>query len=86
MLKRVPRRLGFLYRHGKVLIYTAGNNPEPMADKPSWAVDIREILAMLFVGVGAICLIYQGDVEGAKMLLIGLFGYATGRTIPGGKQ
>lgn len=72
-------RLGFRYVNGKVLIYS----DNPSASSPAWAVDIREIIAMLFVGVAALMLLYQGKHEYAMILLTGLLGYATGRTIPG---
>lgn len=85
-------KFGVRYQDGKILVFKAdsdGNfvpksNPGTIA--PSWAVDIREIIAMIFVGVGAIALIFQGHITEAMYLLIGLFMYATGRTVPGGKQ
>lgn len=79
-------KIGVVYRDGKILIYKVENNPETKIEgKPSWAVDIREILAMLFVGSAALCLIIKGNINEAMMLLTGLLGYATGRTVPGGK-
>lgn len=78
------KRLGFRYSNGKLWVFKAkmSNPTEEVADKPSWSVDIREILAMGFVGVAAICLIMKGYISEAMYLLVGLLGYATGRTIP----
>lgn len=82
---------GFKYQHGKVLIYRADKKGEfkrtfnPGEEIPNWAVDIREIIAMVFAGVGGLAFICAGDIEGAKTILVGLMLYATGRTIPGGK-
>lgn len=72
-------RLGFRYIDGKVLIY----KDNPGMDSPAWAVDIREIIAMVFVGIAALFLIYRGYITEAMYLLVGMLGYATGRTIPG---
>ena len=72
-------RLGFKYIDSKVLVY----KDNPGMDSPAWAVDIREIIAMFFVGVAALFLIYMGYITEAMYLLVGLLGYATGRTIPG---
>ena len=72
-------RLGFKYLNGKVLIY----KDNPGIESPAWAVDIREIIAMFFVGMAAIFMIYRGYITEAMYLLVGLLGYATGRTIPG---
>lgn len=73
-------KIGFRYRHGKVLIY----KDNPGEDFPGWAVDIREIIAMVFVGIASICLLFKGDTDNAMVLLVGLLAYATGRTVPGG--
>lgn len=73
-------KVGVRYSHGKLLFFKAN----PTNDQPSWAVDIREILAMIFVGGGAWFLVYVGEIEKAMYLLCGLLGYATGRTVPGG--
>ena len=81
-------KFGVRYSHGKILFYKVlrAGNPEPtFGDKPGWAVDIREIIAMFFVGIGAIYLLSKGDTENSMHLLIGLLAYATGRTVPGGK-
>ena len=85
-------KFGVRYHNGKVLLFKADHegsfqvkaNPGTVA--PSWAVDIREIIAMIFVGTGAIALILQEHTTEAMYLLVGLFMYATGRTVPGGKQ
>jgi len=55
------------------------------AQPPAWAVDIREILAIVFVGSGALCLVLKGEYAYGVALLSGLLGYVTGRTVPGGK-
>ena len=73
-------KVGVRYSHGKLLIFKSN----PGVSQPSWAVDIREIIAMGFVGVGAMLLIWQGEFNYAMILLTGLLGYATGRTVPGG--
>ena len=70
---------GFRYCNGKVLVYEG--NPSPLV--PAWAVDIRELIAMFFVGVAALFFINRGEYGHAMTLLVGLLGYATGRTIPG---
>ena len=85
-------KFGVRYHDGKVLFFKASkdgtfkakSNPGEVA--PSWAVDIREIIAMVFVGLGSVCLIFKGYIHEAMYLLVGLFMYATGRTVPGGKQ
>ncbi len=70
-----------------MLIFKATGNPTlSMEEKPSWAVDIREIISMAFVGTGALALIIKGEINYAMILLTGLLGYATGRTVPGGKS
>ncbi len=85
-------KLGVRYLHGKILVYKANEDgtfqttPNPGNVAPSWAVDIREIIAMTFAGVGALLLLWKGDVHDAMYLLIALTSYATGRTVPGGKQ
>lgn len=79
-------KIGVRYRDGKLLIYRGTDNPEnTLNDKPSWAVDIREVLAMVFVGSGALILILKDQYDLAMYLLVALFSYATGRTVPGGK-
>lgn len=75
-------KIGVRYSHGKILLYRG--NPE-IANQPSWAVDIREIIAMCFAGAGALALILVHEYEYAMILLTGILGYATGRTVPGGK-
>jgi len=79
----LPKKFGVLYRDGKILFYKATQtNPEiKIDDKPSWAVDIREILAIFFVGTGAIALILKGNINEGVSLLSGLLGYVIGRTI-----
>lgn len=94
--RRLPKpiswKVGVRYVNGKILIFKATSEgqfqatPNPGTVAPSWAVDIREIIAMIFVGVGAIALIFQEHYQEAMLLLVGLFMYATGRTVPGGKQ
>lgn len=85
-------KFGVRYHNGKVLFFKAARDgsfqvkANPRTVVPSWAVDIREIIAMVFVGIGAVALIFQGRITEAMYLLIGLFMYATGRTVPGGKQ
>lgn len=76
----VPRKLGFKYVNGKVLIY----KDNPGLEAPSWAVDIREILAIFFIGIGSICFIFTEQYQMAKEVLILLAGYVFGRTVPGG--
>jgi len=77
-------KFGIRYRDGKFILFKGHRNPGEM--QPAWAVDVREIIAMIFVGVGALAFIASGDVEDAKALLVGLLCYATGRTVPGGVQ
>jgi hypothetical protein len=78
--------IGVSYQHGKILIYrTSGTSYKSNPGQPSWAVDIREIIAMLFAGTGGLCLIFKGFINEAMVILVGLMFYATGRTIPGGK-
>jgi hypothetical protein len=80
-------KIGVRYLHGKLLIYrNFVPSPNPGEVTPSWAVDIREIIAMFFTGVGAIALLCLNKTDDAMKLLIGLMMYATGRTVPGGKQ
>lgn len=82
---------GFRYRHGKVLIFKANEKGEfkrtlnPGEEIPNWAVDIREIIAMVFAGVGGLGFICVGHIAEAQTILVGLMLYATGRTVPGGK-
>lgn len=91
-LPRVPFKFGVRYVHGKVLFFRANSRGEfepssnPGDVTPSWAVDIREILAMFFVGLAALFFIWKDEYSNAMLLLVGLLGYATGRTVPGGKQ
>lgn len=73
---------GIRYRDGKILFYTRGIGNPVAKDPPAWAVDIREILAMIFVGVAALCFILQKEYELAMYLLLPLAGYAIGRTVP----
>jgi len=85
-------KFGVRYLNGKVLFFKANKegkfevsaNPGEIA--PNWAVDIREIIAMMFGGTGAIALILTDHVTEAMYLLIAITSYATGRTVPGGKQ
>lgn len=81
-----PRwKIGVRYVHGKVLIYQGvSSNPDIEFDKPTWAVDIREILLISFVGVGALLFIFKEQYGYAKELLLILSGYIMGRTVPGG--
>lgn len=81
---RNPRwKIGVRYVHGKLLIYQGNsNNPN---DKPTWAVDIREIMLIMFVGVGALLFIFKEQYDPAKEILLVLSGYIVGRTLPGGK-
>lgn len=82
---------GFKYQHGKVLIYRADKKGEfkrifnPGEEIPNWAVDIREIIAMVFAGVGGLGFLCMGHKAEAQTILVGLMLYATGRTVPGGK-
>ena len=91
-LKWPSWKFGVRYHNGKILFFKADANGKfqikanPGVVVPSWAVDIREIIAMIFVGIGAVALIFQEHTTEAMYLLIGLFMYATGRTVPGGKQ
>lgn len=81
-MKSFSWKMGFRYSHGKLLMFK-GN---PGEEAPSWAVDIREIIAMVFVGMASMLLLYCREYEKAQTLLIGLLAYATGRTVPGGVQ
>jgi len=72
-------KLGFKYVDGKVLIY----KDNPGMSHPAWAVDIREILLILFIGLGALLLIVKEQYQSAVQILLVLAGYVTGRTIPG---
>lgn len=76
--------VGVHYRHGKVLIHKVdGSNPEnKIADKPSWSVDVREIIAMAFTGTLAILLALKEQYNYAMVLGTGLLTYATARTVP----
>ena len=91
-LKWPSWKFGVRYHNGKILFFQADRDgrfqvkANPRVVVPSWAVDIREVIAMIFVGVGAVALIFQERTTEAMYLLIGLFMYATGRTVPGGKQ
>jgi len=80
-------KFGVRYLNGKILFFkTKQVNPEVLfAQPPAWAVDIREILAIVFVGSGALCLVLKGEYAYGVALLSGLLGYVTGRTVPGGK-
>lgn len=88
----IPVKFGVRYCHGKLLFFAANNRGEftashnPGEVAPSWAVDIREIIAMIFVGTSSLFLIWKNEVEKGFALLLMLTGYATGRTVPGGKQ
>lgn len=73
-------KFGVRYVHGKLLVF----KDNPGAESPAWAVDIREIIAMVVVGVSALILIFQEEYDYAMTLLVGLLAYATGRTVPGG--
>lgn len=80
-------KIGVRYSHGKILIYKAdsqgGFSKNP--GQPNWAVDIREIIAMVFAGTGGLMLIYMNQIDYAMIIMVGLLMYATGRTVPGGK-
>lgn len=80
-------RLGIKYSNGKVWIfkYLTNSAKEGGSETPSFSVDIREILAMCFVGTAAIALILKNDTTDAMLLLVGMLGYATGRTVPTSK-
>ena len=84
-------KFGVRYSDGKVLIFRATKqghfyeeNPGEII-VPSWAVDIREVIAMVFAGAGSLCLIFRNEINYAMVILVGLLMYATGRTVPGGK-
>lgn len=79
MGKATNWKIGVKYEHGKVLIYSG--NP---GDAPTWAVDIREILLILFIGIGALLFIFKEQYGEAKEILLVLSGYVVGRTVPGG--
>jgi len=92
---KIPKpswKFGVRYHNGKLLFFKADSNgsfhssSNPRTVAPSWAVDIREILAMVFAGTGALILLFKGYVTEAMYILIGLTNYAIGRTVPGGKQ
>lgn len=88
---RIPLKFGVRYLHGKLLFFVADGKGEfassnPGEAAPSWAVDIREVLAMFFVGLAALFMIWKDEYANAMVLLVGLLAYATGRTVPGGKQ
>lgn len=84
---KAPRwKIGVRYVHGKLLIYQGNsNNPDVEFDKPTWAVDIREIMLIMFVGVGALLFIFKEQYDYALEILLVLSGYIVGRTVPGGK-
>lgn len=77
-------KFGVRYQDGKILFFHANKNGKfaNPQQPPAWAVDIREILAMLFVGIAAILLIYKGETTTAMYILLPLLGYAIGRTVP----
>lgn len=88
----IPMKFGVRFMHGKLLFFVANNKGEflpktnPGEVVPAWAVDIREVLAMFFVGLAALFFIWKDEYSNAMVLLVGLLAYATGRTVPGGKQ
>jgi hypothetical protein len=57
-------------------------SPNPGIEVPDWSIDIRELMAMLFVGIAALFLIQKDHIQEAMYLLLPLTGYAIGRTIP----
>jgi hypothetical protein len=74
-----PFKLGFKYLDGKILVYKWN----PGLNHPAWAVDVREILLIMFIGIGALLLIIKDQYNYAVQILMVLAGYVTGRTIPG---
>jgi len=64
---------------GKILVY----KDNPGLTHPAWAVDVREILLIMFIGIGALLLIIKDQYNYAVQILMVLAGYVTGRTIPG---
>lgn len=80
------RLFGVRYQNGKIMFFKASDegtfSHNPGVTVPDWAVDIREIIAMIFVGIAAICLIWKEQYHLAETILVGLLCYATGRTIP----
>jgi len=82
---KVLTRIGFRYKDGKIWLWPFHKSANPgkltADDAPKWSVDIREIIAMVFVGSGAMCLLWKGDTQNAMILLTGLLSYATGRTV-----
>lgn len=77
-------KFGIRYKDGKLWFFKAdkdGRFRNPVA-VPDWAVDIREIIAMVFAGVGGLALLFLGNVDEAMLILVGLLMYATGRTVP----
>ena len=78
---RMPFKVGVRYLDGKILFFknpVQSDNPSA----PAWAIDIRELLAMFFVGIAALCLIIKGYIPEAMYLLGPMIGYAVGRTVP----
>jgi len=71
-------KFGVRYNDGKILIFRATKegrffekNPgTPIT--PSWAVDIREIISMIFAGVGSLCLIFRDEITYAMIILVGV--------------
>ena len=92
-LPKLCWKYGFRYRNGKFVMLQMScpessetresRVREVIPSEPSWAVDIREVMAMGFVGVAALMLIYSREVDNAMILLVGLLSYAIGRTVPG---
>lgn len=76
-------KFGVRYCHGKVMFFKTNDgkfgNPGVL---PDWSIDIREILAMLFVGIAVLLLICYDYIHEAMYLLLPLLGYALGRTVP----
>jgi len=76
-------KFGIRYRDGKVMIFrNVAPYLNPGIETPDWSIDIREIMAMLFVGIAALFLIWKDHIQEAMYLLGPLTGYAIGRTIP----
>lgn len=88
-MKRFLWKFGVRYNNGKILFFRANSDGSfkgnPGEATPNWAVDIREIIAMCFAGVGGLAFLCMGHIAEAQTILVGLMMYATGRTVPGGK-
>lgn len=77
---------GVRYSDGKLCFFRTNKNGKfgtnPGVTVPDWAIDIRELVAMFFVGIAALFLISKNYINEAMYLLVALVSYAIGRTVP----